>query len=100
MSLLDDEQRAKLDTGLDLAGRLLGSLIPGIGGPVARGLIAALREVLKSGREPAEIIAQLRRLTTQGAARLDLDAEAKAVADELKRELAERGQAQRERTSG
>lgn len=87
MSLLNDEQRAKLDQGLDLTGRLLGSLIPGVGGPVARGLIAALREVLKSGREPEEIIAQLRRLTTQGAARLDLDAEAKSVADELKREL-------------
>lgn len=88
MSLLDQDQRERLGVGLDLAGRLLGELLPGVAGPVARGLVGALRAALQSGREPEEIVAQLRRLTSQGAARLDLDAEAKAVAEELKRGLA------------
>lgn len=88
MSLLDADQRERLGVGLDLAGRILGELLPGVAGPVARGLLGAVREVLRSGREPEEIVAQLRRLTSQGAARLDLDAEAAQVAEELKRGLA------------
>ena len=87
MSLLDDGQREKLGVGLDLVGRLLGELLPGLSGPVARGLLGAVREVLRSGREPEEIVAHLRRLTERGAARLDLDAESAKIAEELKRGL-------------
>jgi len=43
--------------------------------------------VLRSGREPEEIVAHLRRLTERGAARLELDAEVERVAEELKRGL-------------
>jgi hypothetical protein len=87
VSLLDTDQREKLGVGLDLAGRLLGELLPGLSGPVARGLLGAVREVLRSGREPEEIVAHLRRLTERGAARLELDAEVERVAEELKRGL-------------
>ena len=87
MGLLDTDQRERLGVGIDLAGRLLGELLPGLSGPVARGLLGAVREVLRSGREPEEIVAYLQRLTTRGAARLDVDDEAKAVAEELRRGL-------------
>lgn len=87
MSLLDQDQRERLGVGLDLAGRLLGELLPGLSGPVARGLLGAMREVLRSGREPEEIVAYLQRLTIRGAARLDVDEEAARVAEELRRGL-------------
>jgi hypothetical protein len=85
-----DNVLGKVDT---LAG-ILPDLMPGSGIDDmaiagARGLIAVIRSLLRSGREPDEILELLRRWRDEGAARFDVD---ETVDAWLAKQRAERGE--------